>query len=442
MNGNISRVTSPRRRFLGQTACVALGSALFSGSLLRQPLSAKEPAIRLVVDDPQGLLGQTQAPVTADAFLGETECQAALVNRLWLREQNTSGDAPAIPVQCLPAGGKQQLLCWLMPPGRQGKREFTIEIGLPAKVGLMQSRREIASGQYDLIEGDRLVLRYNYAVVEPGEVLKKVTPNNLKYAVARSNYLHPLYGPTGEVLTRDWSPDHPHHRGIYWAWPEVDWRGQRGDLHALQKIFARPTGQCVISSGPVFAQVDAENVWKWEDSEAIVRERTILRAYRATPLGRVLDLEFQFTALNEPVSVARRGASHYGGLNVRFSTVQNQQITKQIDPAGSSPLKAWGEVHGAFGGANQPAGVVILQSANNPVYPGDWAEYPNLNWLQPTFPASGTRHEITKDRPLVLHYRIWIYGGAKADSESCARQWEAANAKVAPCVLTPTSHKL
>ena len=67
------------------------------------------------------------------------------------------------------------------------------------------------------------------------------------YARARSDYIHPLFGLEGETLTKDWSTDHPHHRGIYWAWPEVDWRGQRGDLHALQHVFARPTGKCIIT---------------------------------------------------------------------------------------------------------------------------------------------------------------------------------------------------
>ena len=34
---------------------------------------------------------------------------------------------------------------------------------------------------------------------------------DLGFAVARSNDVHPLYGPNGEVLTKDYSKDHPHH---------------------------------------------------------------------------------------------------------------------------------------------------------------------------------------------------------------------------------------
>ena len=83
-------------------------------------------------------------------------------------------------------------------------------------------RRDPASGQLDFCEGNNPVLRYNYQSVEPGELLDKVTPanrNNL-YARACSDYIHPLFGPNTEVLTRDWPVDHPHHRaGIYRACP-------------------------------------------------------------------------------------------------------------------------------------------------------------------------------------------------------------------------------
>ena len=92
---------------------------------------------------------------------------------------------------------------------------------------------------------------YNYQSVSmPDTVKPRIAPGNQKYAVPRSDYIHPLYGLHGEILTDDWVPDHPHHRGIYWAWPEVDWQGKRGDLHALQDVFARPTGKIESSQAP------------------------------------------------------------------------------------------------------------------------------------------------------------------------------------------------
>src|SRR5262249_31147032 len=37
----------------------------------------------------------------------------------------------------------------------------------------------------------------------------------------RANYVHPLLDLDGEEITEDFPADHPHHRGIFWAWHQV-----------------------------------------------------------------------------------------------------------------------------------------------------------------------------------------------------------------------------
>ena len=117
------------------------------------------------------------------------------------------------------------------------------------------------------------------------------------YAVPRSDYIHPLYGLEGEMLIRDWPEGgHPHHRAIFWAWPDVEYGNERGDIYALQRIFARPTGHLELINGPVYAQIDAENLWMWEDSLPIVRENALIKVYRATETTRIIDLTIQLVA--------------------------------------------------------------------------------------------------------------------------------------------------
>jgi len=282
------------------------------------------------------------------------------------------------------------------------------------------------------------VLRYNYKTIEPGKDMDSIAAGNRIYARPRSDYIHPLHGLHGEPLTHDWSKDHPHHRGIYWAWPEVNWRGQRGDLHALQKVFARPTGKCLAASGAVFAQVEAENLWRWDDRDAIVREEALIRVWRSGPHGRLVDLEFRFAALEEPVLLARRAASHYGGLNIRMAPVQGQRIRTRTDPPGAAPRLAWGLVEGTFAGAAAAAGFLILQHDGNPAYPGDWIQYPELNWLQPTFPASGARHELKRGQTLVLRYRLAILPADAATDAACAAHWRRYQSLQLDCSLKPS----
>jgi len=295
----------------------------------------------------------------------------------------------------------------------------------------MEVALDASSGQYDFTEDGRPVLRYNYRTVLPDPQLN-VAEGNRRYAVARSDYIHPLYGLNGEMLTRDWSRDHPHHRGIYWAWPEVDWRGRRGDLHALQKVFARPMGGCVVKAGPVFAELKADNVWEWEDGTPIVNEEAVIRAYRAGSSGRLLDLEFRFVAVSDPVWIARRETRLYGGLNLRLNTVEGQQITAFTDPPGAEPRRCWSDLSGVFAGAPSLSGVTVLQHEANPEYPGEWVQYPELNWVQPTFPTAGNRYELTHSRPLVLRYRLWIHPGTSIPANEARRAWDAANSRLSP----------
>ncbi|MGO8927750.1 MAG: DUF6807 family protein [Limisphaerales bacterium] len=399
-----------------------IASVLFAGVTMGQAA----PMV-LTVLDPGGIAGRCAAPVSAAVDLpGFSNTPPASSQFLLISPGEAGADRAAlVPAQFEPdaTNSRRGLLLWLMPPGPAGRRKFTLEVEATPLTPLMRVRRDEVSGQFELSEAGKRVLRYNYQANEPGGLLAKVTPDNLKYARARSDYIHPLYGPDGEELTKDWSVDHPHHRGIYWAWPEVDYHGERGDLHALQRVFARPTGNCGAKDGPVCALIDAENLWWWNDQEPIVRERALIRAWRAGRTGRFIDLEFHFTAMKDDVALARRETDKYGGLNIRLAAAQEQEIVFHTDPAGTTLRRAWADLSGVFPGGKE-AGLAVFQAPENPDYPGDWIKYPELNWFQPTFPAAGARYVLKKDRPLVLKFRLFIHPG-KAAEDRLAECWTA-----------------
>ena len=401
--------------------------------LLLCPSASPAASARWTIDDVSGALAQTEAPVASVARLKKSQVTAARSGRLGLAETVGKAASPTVvPVQWDPvATGAELRAVWLMPSGTAGPRQFEWRESKASFPAVMQAARDAASGQIDITDSGKPVLRYNYKTVEPGEMLNKVTPGNLIYTRARSDYIHPLYGLNGEVLTRDWSIDHPHHRGIYWAWPEVDFGTNRGDLHALQKVFARPTGKVRLQSGPVFAEIEAENQWLWEDREPIVREQAIIRAYRATAQGRLVDLAFRFVALKDGVTLARRGTEHYGGLNVRMATPAAQDISVHTDPSNAVPRRAWSDLSGVFGASGTASGLSVFQYPRNPDYPGDWIQYPALSWCQPTFPAAGTRYALPRGKPLELHFRLLIHSGAKPGDDRAAKLWDAFQASTA-----------
>ncbi|MDR1980505.1 MAG: PmoA family protein [Tannerellaceae bacterium] len=279
---------------------------------------------------------------------------------------------------------------------------------------------------YAKVEG---VYYDEYLKAHPG-LEKNDTTTSRIYAVPRSDYIHPLYGLNGEILTCDW-PDggHPHHRGIFWAWPEVDYQSERGDIYALQRVFARPTGHVNYTNGSSFARIEAENLWLWENRKPIVREQVTITAYRSTGESRVIDLTIAMEAIGDEVKVATRFTNSYGGLNVRMETPQKQTISYHTDSVGLLPRRAWADFSGLFEGNQSESGLTILQHQSNPEYPGQWVEYPDLSWVQPTFPTPETRYPISHGKPLVLRYRFIVHQGGQPDAGISAKRWDTYHAE-------------
>lgn len=189
---------------------------------------------------------------------------------------------------------------------------FTLALALSSHATFTLSVDE-KTQRYTILDSGKPVLTYNYGIVPVPEGITG------KYAVQRSNYIHPLYGPNGEVLTADYQKDHAHHRGIYWAWPEVAYKGELRDLHALQGLFARPVRMVRQEAGQDRALLETEHVWKWGDTEEIVRERATIAVAPAQNGLRVIDFQFHLEGLKPGVTIARRLQKHYGGLNVRLA---------------------------------------------------------------------------------------------------------------------------
>ena len=212
----------------------------------------------------------------------------------------------------------------------------------------MEVRKDQTTGQYLICDRDKPVLRYNYQTVEPGEVLAKVHAANLKYARPRSDYIHPLYGLDGEELT--------------WTGPSIiriiaasTGRGRRWTTRASAATCTRcsgfspdPPANVSTQDGPVFAQIEAENLWRWEDQEPIVRELAVIRAWRSTPAGRFIDLEFQFTALKEEVAIARREHKSLRRPEHPPGVGEGSGDPVPYGSAGAAPRRAWAELSGIF----------------------------------------------------------------------------------------------
>lgn len=266
---------------------------------------------------------------------------------------------------------------------------------------------------YDVADGGAAVLRYNHGTVP---VPKGIDP---KYA--RGDYIHPLYGLDGEVLTDDYPPDHPHHRGVGWSWPVTRRKGEVRDIWAVSGVWSRPVAMRRVEAGADAAVLEAENVWKWGDQDPIVREDVVIRVLPPTPAGRRIDIEVRLTGLEEGVAIGGRPHAGYGGFGLRAAPAQQRKITLHTDPPHASPRRCWLDYSGVFVGAKEWSGVAIFEHPTNPDYPSELKEYPGCNYVMPAFP--GDREvPLPKGRTLVLNHRLLVHRGG-ADAQALANAW-------------------
>ena len=94
---------------------------------------------------------------------------------------------------------------------------------------------------------------------------------------------------------------------------------------------------------------------------------------------------------------------------------------------------------GVFAGASAPSGLTVFQYRGNTDYPGDWVQYPNLSWCQPTFPAAGTRYALRRDQPLVLRYRLFVQAERRSALAAVAAT-QAALAAMQPAHVLGAMH--
>jgi methane monooxygenase PmoA-like len=410
----------------------------FVGLLLSVATQASADDPVLVATDADGSAARVGAPVSVDIDIAGVFDGAPDPGHLQLRELSDKPPqtGPAmLSVQFVPdcMGSTKGKLWWLMPPGPKGQRRFQLVVGDQPITPRIRANLDRKRKAIDVTEGDLPVLRYNHGTVPPPPEIVEHFEKKKKppFFYARGDYIHPVYGPDGEELTDDYSMNHPHHRGICWAWPVVRWRGESRDIWAVRVlptepggVWARPVSIDRIEAGPVLAIIEAENVWKWGDREPIVREHVTIRAFGQRDRCRFIDVEIRLTALVDELSIGGRPGVSYGGFTFRtFPEFDQRRIDMEIDPSTASPRRAWFHLTGNFPGGRGPAGVALLENVTNPDYPSFPTpknadrvpgKYPKWRTMQPAWP--GDREvALAKGQPLVLKHRLWIHPGLRDD---------------------------
>jgi len=277
-----------------------------------------------------------------------------------------SGDEKPVYGQTVTSEGKKRTVFLLNPASLQNDTIHRFQVqraSSPSPQVFSFDEREDTF--LTLSEDGTPVLRYVY-----GMNLEEGVPEDRR----RSNYIHPVYGLDGEILTDDFPEDHYHHRGLFLAWPQIIVDGDSLELWHIQGIEKRFEQWLGRETGPVFARMGVHNGWYAGDTK-VVDENVWITAFRKGAVGRIIDIEFTLTATESPLTiVGSPSLKGYGGFNYRPAPFTDEIITTNEGIQEDSDLRRfpWADFTAVFGNSASHSGLSIFQDSENLNTPNGW----------------------------------------------------------------------
>jgi hypothetical protein len=272
------------------------------------------------------------------------------------------------------------------------------------------SFREANPTSLELTDHGKPVFIYNF-----GGILAP----NFPEAMRRASYIHPVYAPDGTLLTDDFNPDHPHHRGISWMWPDVTVEGKMKGTwgvseDSFKQRFVRWTRR---DTKPDSAILGVENGW-FDGERKLVKENVEIVVSAIKANRRILDFTLRFEATDRPVTIVgtSEGNKGFGGFCFRYAprdggAAETVILTDQgvSEKDGILSRHPWAEINGVFQG--HPAGARIEDDPANPGYPNNgWLMRHKFGFLNPSYPGLKPL-KLEPGKPLVLKYRVILFSG-------------------------------
>jgi hypothetical protein len=265
----------------------------------------------------------------------------------------------------------------------------------------------------DLYENEHLVYHYQK---EPK------TPDGKMYF---NNYLHPLLSIDGDTLTEEFPADHPHHRGIFWAWHQVYLGNQNlGDAWVMDSI-SQEVKDIKTRITKKYAEVKLNVFWKssmYKNGNSFLEENTTITVHCIQNGIRNIDFQIALKGLTPGISIGgSNDEKGYGGFCARIKNTkalsfnsERGQLKAEINQIKAGP---WMDITAPFGKHGEIEGITILCHKSTPNYPASWILRDSDPSMQNIVFPGRQRIELPVDKPLVLSYRLIIHKGKISDEE-------------------------
>jgi len=279
----------------------------------------------------------------------------------------------------------------------------------------------VGDGTIEVSVAGKPVLTYHTGTVMP--------PGDMDEGYARSGFIHPIYSPSGKVLTDDFPIGHAHQHALFSAWTRatfkhevVDFWNQQGGTGSARHIGARASDN---------SNFEADFLQFSHKEGPAIREHWSVKIQDSTD-PFIIDIEVeQECATNEEVYLH---PYHYGGFGLRASAHWNGEdeehfegTMKVLTSDGITDIKAsnhtrprWVAVYGPIDGME--SGLVIMNHPASFRYPQPVRVHPKMPYFVYSPVVAGSII-LKPGMTYKAAYRIVTFDGAP-DAERIEKWYE------------------
>ncbi len=266
--------------------------------------------------------------------------------------------------------------------------------------------------------------------------LKKPSNEAKKHAphFSRSGYIHPIYSPSGRIITGDYAADHPHQHGLFFAWTKSSFRDkptefwnqkkQLGDIRfQSSKWKTENSGKIILESQQIFT------TGKDSDEPILTETWRIEIPTQQNDYYQFDLISTQSCVTDDPLLIQKY---HYGGMAIRGNDqwMKEDQNGKPVGKMITSEEKnrengnhsrpRWVAMYGLVDG--EICGVLVMNHPDNFRFP----QWVRLHPGMPYFvfaPMVQKPFAIEPGKPYVSKFRYLIYDGTP-DRDAIEGSWK------------------
>jgi hypothetical protein len=336
-----------------------------------------------------------------------------------------------IPVAYQIENKGQRVLYWILKQeqGSAAKRIFELEKGTPLKIA-DHIKTVTENGALTVSANHKNLLQYNFKTMYP--------PKGVDTAFKRSGFIHPLWTPHGQPLTRINAPDHYHHYGLWNPWTHVMFEGEMIDFWNLKdkKGTVKFANFVSVNEGAVYADYQTlhEHIAfkKNGEKKVALNELQSVRIYQpqAGQEYYIADITVQLNCAGDsPVTLKEY---RYGGLGWRATEKWNDNNSETLTSEGKTRKDAdgskarWVIVQGSLD--SDYGGAVMMSYPSNYNYPEPLRIWPEkMNGRGDVYanfsPTKDKDWPLVKGHDYILKYRFMVFNG-KFNKEKAEAAWQ------------------